>query len=402
MLDFTTLPRRFSLLCQPLVGLLDQAVESHNADYRTHKFSAKNHVLLTIFAQLVKAESSHALIEELNDLDSAHLERNLRQLIGFDKTDYWGQPLSLAQSSLSRANAQRSWRLWRYLFHRLLGMVRPHLNHHQLEGLDKLGEVVALDGSLFDCLPRMCWALYSSTKNKLKAHFFYNLDGLPDKLVLTTGKGSERSVLEQHLWPQVTYLVDRGYTDYDLFATLMHAQAHFVTRLRAKADFKLKTTHPVEVEAVTLGVVADQTIELKAKQAGAIEVRLVTYHEPLSGKCYRYLTSRFDLDSLTIVRLYLYRWEVELFIKWIKAHLRFDHWYSENENGVLIQLYAGLITFLLVKYFVALVAKPRYRVMNLETLRWLRLHLFEKAQAVEMVAYHRLPGASDTSPPVHK
>lgn len=90
MLDFTTLPRRFSLLCQPLVGLLDQAVESHNADYRTHKFSAKNHVLLTIFAQLVKAESSHALIEELNDLDSAHLERNLRQLIGFDKTDYWG------------------------------------------------------------------------------------------------------------------------------------------------------------------------------------------------------------------------------------------------------------------------------------------------------------------------
>ena len=191
-------------------------------------------------------------------------------------------------------------------------------------------------------------------------------------------------------------------TDYDLFDPLTRANSHFVTRLRAKADFKLKTVHPLEAEAATLGVVADQTIELKAKQAGPIELRMVTYQEPLSGKRYRYLTSRFDLDSLTIVRLYLYRWEVELFIKWIKAHLRLDHWYSENENGVLIQLYAGLITFLLVKYFVALVAKPRYRVMNLETLRWLRLHLFEKAQMVEIAAYHRLLGASDTSPPVHK
>ncbi len=167
-------------------------------------------------------------------------------MVGFDGTDYWGQPLSLNQSSWSRANSQRSWRLWRYLFHRLLKVVRCKVSFAQLEGLSGLGKLVAVDGSLFDCLPQMVWALYRSDSNKVKAHFFYEvLTLLPDKMVLTNGKGDERKVLEEHFSPYTTYILDRGYLDFTLFEQMLKHKADFVTRAKDNLNFKVLQSHPL-------------------------------------------------------------------------------------------------------------------------------------------------------------
>jgi hypothetical protein len=358
--------RLFHLLAAPLLAFLPQAIQTHNSNYRSHKFNAHHHLLLSVFAQLSGTASSIALLEELNEVEG---HSDLRQMIGFE-FDEFGQPITLNQSSFSRANTSRSYRLWKYCFHKLWQTAKAHCQPSLLEGL---GRVVAVDGTLFDCLPKMTWANYRSTKNKLKGHFFFNLDGLPERLVLTVGTGSERDVLRTNLRAGVTYLIDRGYNDYALFAHLMKAQAHFVTRLLSNAVVEAIKDYRVDEEAETLGVISDQKVFVGKDDAG-IEVRMVVFRH-LDGKEYRYSTSRFDIAATSVVELYLNRWAIETFFGWIKRHLQLGHWYSENENGVLIQLYAAMITFLLLKIYAACCTKVEFRAMRIEFIRWIRRHL---------------------------
>jgi hypothetical protein len=173
-MDFTTAKHLFELLVAPLMSFLQEAALTHKADYRTHKFSATQHVLLTIFAQLTHTESANELVDELNDLACQGQARNLRSLIGFNFSDVDG-PVQLNQSSFSRANQNRSYRLWQYCFHRLWHHLRPLVA--ELPELKGLGKLVAVDGTLLECVGRMSWAVYRQTKNKLKGHFFFDLAG---------------------------------------------------------------------------------------------------------------------------------------------------------------------------------------------------------------------------------
>jgi IS4 transposase len=143
--------------------------------------------------------------------------------------------------------------------------------------------------------------------------------------------------------------------------------------------------HPLEEEAARLGVISDQTVRL-GEAAQDLQVRLVGYRDS-TGKTYYYLTNRFELPALTIVELYLYRWEIELFFGWIKRHLQFGHWYSHNENRVLIQLYAGLITFLLLKLYAAFSAKPQWLALRIDFVRWVQRHLLDTITQAEVRAY---------------
>lgn len=376
--------RLFGLLCQPLLAFLDKAVVTHRADYRARKFKAATHLLVTLFAHLTQVESSNALLEALNDLTCSGQEPGLRALVGFNFTE-WGQPVTLNQSSFSRAMAHRSYRLWKYCFHRLYHLAGRHCSNSELAGL---GRVIAVDGTLLDCLGRMAWAAYRTTTHKLKGHLFFDLAGIPERLVLTVGRGSEREVLRTHLKPEVTYLLDRGYNDYILFEQIVLAGSHFVTRLLKNALYWPQLDYPVSYQAEQLGVISDQQIRLGDPYTGPL-FRLVVYCG-LDGKEYRYITSRFDVDSLTIVRLYEWRWQIERFFAWAKRHLQFAHWYSENENGVLIQLYAGLISFLLLKIYATHLAKDEYRAMRLDFVRWVRRHLFSLVEPSQFKHYLEL------------
>ena len=254
--------------------------------------------------------------------------------------------------------------------------------------LEGLGLVVTVDGTLFDCLPRMSWAVYRSTKNKPKGHFFFNLDGLPERLVLTVGTGNERDVLRTNFRAGVTYLLDRGYNDYQLFAHMMKMQAHFVTRLLSNALVDALEDYRVDQTQELKGVVSDQKVFI-GKGEGGVELRMVVYRD-VSGKDWHYITSRFDIAATSVVELYLNRWEIETFFGWMKGHLQLGHWYSENENGVLIQLYAALITFLLLKIYAAHCTKLEFRAMRLEFIRWVQRHLADPVSDDQWLSYTSL------------
>jgi IS4 transposase len=231
----------------------------------------------------------------------------------------------------------------------------------------------------------MTWAVYRTTIKKVKGHFFLNLDGLPQKLVLTDGKGSERAVLENQIKAGYFYVFDRGYDDYTLFAAFRTLHAHFLTRLKSSANFEVLENHPVPPEQARVGVSSDQTVRLGGPQS-ELKLRLIGYQES-TGKTYYYLTNRFDLDALSLVELYLYRWQIELFFGWIKRHLQFGHWYSQNPNGVLIQLYAGLITFLLLKLYAVHSSKPQWVALRIDFVRWIQRRLFNRVSQAEIEAY---------------
>jgi hypothetical protein len=379
--NFTTSKSLFELLISPISAYLPKAIERHKSDWRCRKFTTTHHFYLTIFAQLIGAKSSNALLEELNDPTCTHQQRKLRHLIGF------AEPTGLNQSSLSRANAHHCYEVWRDCFHQLVELTRKRACSIQLEGLER---VLFVDGSLFDWLPGMVWASYASTTNKVKGHFFLDLNGLPDKMVLTNGKGNEREILRTNFFAGFTYVFDRGYKDYDLFKGLLKAQAHFVTRLPSNANYRVLERKPIEPSQAKLGVLKDETIELGRHHYSAIaRVRLVTFKDS-QGQEWRYLTSREDQEALMVVELYLRRWDIEFFFRWIKRHLQVKHWYSRCENGVLIQLYATLITFLLLKLYAALDEGSRFKRMNIDFVRYIERHLFGEAASSQVVNYFHL------------
>ena len=305
-------------------------------------------------------------------------------MIGFDKFEF-GLPVTLDQSSFSRANQNHDFRVWRQCFHSLWPLVKQQVHPRQLEGL---GKVLLVDGSFFDCMHQMFWAIYGHTCNKVKGHFFYDLDGLPEKLVLTDGKGSEREILRHELKAFVTYIVDRGYDEYQLYRDIIKKHAHLVTRLKKSANFEVLEQRLVPVDQVILGVVSDQTVRLGSDD-NTVKLRLVVYRDT-DGKEWQYLTTRFDLAAYTIVELYSYRWQIELFFGWIKRHLQLSHWYSYDKNGVLIQLYAALITFLLLKLYSALCGKVHFKAMHIDFVRWVRRHLFDQIAEADIISYLKL------------
>jgi hypothetical protein len=426
----TTSITRFEQFLSPLSKAVDleKLALTHNTDARCRKFSTLQHLKLSLFAHLDKENcpSTRAIIEQINDPNDP---KRLRHLLGFPATNEYelkpNEPFSLNQSSLSRANSERNYRVWQHCFHRLHRLARAHFDPNQLDGLlsfalspssqsqSELGRVVAVDGSLFDCLPRMVWALYRSHSFKCKVHFFYNLDTLPERIVLTAGKASERAVLDEWLVPYTTYLIDRGYNSYELFAHIKANRSHFVTRLLSAATYQMVSEAKVSPADFELGLRSDETIRLtvkvspkeqlfrkmlsSARDSQAIkeanpadeyelELRLVTF-AAMDGRTYRYLTSRFDLCAMDIVRLYLLRWEIERFIAWIKRYLSFEHWYSHDLNGVLIQLYAGLICYLLFKLAVLGKFSAELVSLNLTNLRHFKRHLLDKVSQSQLEAY---------------
>lgn len=417
---------RFALVCQPLLVHLEAVAAAHQIETKCRKFGFKTHLLLTIFAHLMQVESTRALIEALNDTDGGEqlATANLRQLVEFDHLDFWGEPVSLNQSSYSRANAERPWQFWRDLTGKVLNGLRPHLNRRQLEGMPvtDLAKLLVVDGSLFDCLSTMNWATYRPGVNKFKLHLFYALDGLPTELTLTPGNGSEREILRQNLQAGFTYLFDRGYNDYELYALIVEHSADFVTRLLKNARYEVVAEQPLASESLAVGVQSDRLIRLRGtysrsicgqagepapEQTGTVQVkeplpvmRLVVA-QGLDGKSYEVLTSRLDLSARQVALMYLYRWEIETFFGWFKRHLVFEHWYSQNSNGVLIQLWAGMLTFLLLKSYQAGACQPKFGALRVENLRWLRRHLAQRANGVEVESYALFGLKWATAPPVH-
>jgi len=315
------------------------------------------------FAQLTYRES-------LRDIEAclrAHRE----------KLYHMGIRSRVSRSTLADANEVRDWRIYADFAQRLIGMARK-LYADDSFGVDLKETVYALDTTTIDlCLSVFPWAPFRSAKAAVKLHTLLDLRGnIPVFIHISDGKMHEVNILDQLApEPGSFYIVDRGFLDFERLFRFHEAGSFFVTRGKANLKAQRRYSHPVDR---TSGLICDQTIVLTgfySHKGFQTPLRRIRFKDPKTGKRLIFLTNNFALPALTITNLYRCRWQVELFFKWIKQHLRIKQFYGTSENAVKTQIWIAVSVYVLVA-----IVKKRLNISAslYEMLQILSLTMFEK------------------------
>lgn len=213
----------------------------------------------------------------------------------------------------------------------------------------ELGDLVAIDGSLIDGVLSMHWADYRTNSKKAKLHFGLDLNrGVPHKLFLTEGKGAERPFVSKIIEPGQTGVLDRGYQAHHLFDQWQLDDCHFVCRIKESTHKDILKEYPIREDS---HIFFDANVLLGTSNANQTKepVRLVGYI--IEGKKYWVATDRYDLSAEQVALVYKLRWDVESFFAWWKRHLNVYHLFARSENGLMVQILSGLITYLLLAIY---------------------------------------------------
>ena len=298
---------------------------------------------------------------------------------------------AVKRSTLADANETRDWRIWAEFAQRLIAQARELYKSENL-GIDLAETVYALDATTIDlCLSLFPWAPFRSTKAAIKLHTLLDLRGaIPSFIHISNGKLHDVHALDMLIIePGAIYVMDRGYLDFERLYALDQAGAFFVTR--AKSNLDARRLYSAASDRAH-GVIADQTIVLNGYVTSHLypaHLRRIRFKDRETGKSLVFLTNQFAHPPQTIAALYKARWQVELFFKWIKQHLRIKRFYGLSENAVKSQIWIAIATYVLI----AIVKKRLALDASLYTLlQILSLTIFEK-----MPIKHALSLAEDTS-----
>ena len=340
-------------------------VKRYQGDAGVRSLSAAEHFRVMAFAQLTWRES-------LRDIE-ASLGANPSKLYGM------GFRSLIKKSTLADANERRDWRIWADLAAVLIRRARKIYIEEDL-GLDLKNTVYALDSSTIDlCMSLFPWALFRSTKSAVKIHTLLDLRGaIPAFIYLSDGKTHDTKVLDMLVFePGAFYVMDRGYMDFKRLYRLHQAGAFFVTR--AKNNLRARRVYSAPTDRDT-GVIADQRVTLEgfyAIQDYPEHIRRIRFADPTTGQTLIFLTNNTSLPATTIAALYKNRWQVELFFKWIKQHLRIKHFFGTSENAVKTQIWSAVCTYVLI----AIIKKELQLNASLYTcLQILSVCIFEKTE----------------------
>jgi transposase len=296
----------------------------------------------------------------------------------------------VTRSTLADANENRDWRIYADFAQVLIAEARKLYTNDDF-GVQLDSTVYALDASTIDlCLSLFPWAKFRKAKGALKLHMLLNLRGnIPEFIHISDGKLHDVNVLDI-MEPEAgsIYVMDRGYVDFKRFYALQRVSAFFVTR--AKKNMKFQRRHSRTVDKST-GLRCDQSIVLTGVDSrdGYPEmIRRIAYRDPKTGKRLVFLTNNFTLPALTITQLYKARWQIELFFKWIKQHLRIKTFYGTSENAVKTQIWIAVSVYVLV----AIVKKRLGLEDSLYTiLQILSVGLFEKTHILQAFSRSQAP-----------
>jgi Domain of unknown function (DUF4372)/Transposase DDE domain len=340
-----------------------RCVARYDGERKVKSFSCLDQFLCMAFAQLTYRES-------LRDIEAC-----LRAQA--DKLYHMGIKSRVSRSTLSDANEVRDWRIYADFAQSLIGIAR-RLYAKEPFGVDLKETVYALDASTIDlCLSVFAWAPFRSTKAAVKLHTLLDLRGnIPTFLHISDGKLHDVNVLDLLLpEPGAFYVMDRGYVDFERLHRLHEAGSFFVTRAKSNLKAQRRYSHPVDRST---GLICDQTIVLTgfySRQDFDTPLRRIKFKDPTTGKPLVFLTNNFALPAITIADLYRCRWQVELFFKWIKQHLRIKVFFGTSENAVKTQIWIAVSVYVLV----AIVKKRLNLSASLyEMLQILSLTMFEK------------------------
>lgn len=354
---------------------LDRCVHRYGGHKRIRSFSCRDQYLAMSFAQLTYRES-------LRDIEACLAAVP-------DKLYHLGFRSSISRSTLADANEKRDWRIYADYAQRLVAEARRLYIDEPL-GLEELDQreqtVYALDATTIDlCLSVFPWARFRRTKAGVKMHTLLDIRGsIPACTWITEARFGDVRILDSLIpEPGSIYLLDRAFLDFARLHRLNAAHATFVTR--AKRGLRWTRLYSRKVDRST-GLICDQTIRLTGTtsvQDYPNHLRRVSYRDPQTGKKLDFLTNDFTLLPLTVTELYRLRWQVELFFKWIKQHLRIKTFYGTSPNAVKTQIWIAISVYLLVA-----IARKRLQIeRDLYTiLQILSVYPFEKAPLAQVLS----------------
>jgi hypothetical protein len=354
----------------------DRCVRKHKGNYRTRKFSCLDQFLCMAFAQLTYRTSLRDIEICLNSLTPKLYHAGIRG--------------SIARNTLAKANEVRSWRIYGDFAHILIDHARKLYARDKLE-VDLEQTVYAFDSTTVDlCLKLFPWAKFRRRKAAVKLHTLIDLRGnIPTFIHISTGKTHDVKALDYLLIEAgAFYIMDRGYIDFGRLYRFQIGMAFFVTR--AKKNLQCRCVSRRRVNKTT-GLRCDQTIVLTGVDTATeypVPLRRIKYVDPKTRKRFVFLTNNFELDALTIAKLYKCRWQVELFFKWIKQHLRIKAFYGTSENAVKTQIWIAISVYVLVA-----ILKKELRLdrsLN-EILQILSIGLFEKTPIFQALSPQKIP-----------
>jgi hypothetical protein len=313
-----------------------RCVSRYGGDSRYRGFSCWDQYLAMAFAQLTYRES-------LRDIEAC-----LRSLGG--KLYHMGFQGQVSRSTLADANETHDWRIFADFAAYLIGVARPLYAGDPI-GADLDQTVYALDSTTIDlCLKLFPWARFRTNKGAIKMHTLLDLHGnIPTFIRITAGKVSDVKILDD-LTPEAGafYVMDRGYIDFMRLFEFTLSSAFFVTRTKTNLRLDRRYSHAVDDAT---GVRSDQTVILttnRSVQAYPDPLRRISYVDLETKKQLKFLTNNFDLPALTIAQLYKARWQVELFFKWVKQHLRIKTFFGISENAVKTQIWIAISVYVLL------------------------------------------------------
>ena len=346
-------------------------VSRYRGEYRAKSFSTFDQFLCLAYAQMAGRES----LRDIQTCLNSHKEKLYH--IGFRG--------DVSRTTLADANERRDWRIFQDFGQILIGIAQELYKGDPL-AIELKQPLYAFDSTTIDlCLSLFPWAEFRKTKAAVKMHTLIDLRGIiPTFVAITTGKVNDVKLLDKMpVQEDAIYTMDRGYVDYARLYAIHKQGAFFV--IRAKDNLKFKRLYSAPKDRET-GIRADQVITLvtkKSKKGYPERLRRVSYVDRERNKRLVFLTNNFDIPAKTVADVYKQRWQVELFFKWIKQHLRFKRFYGTSENAVKSQIWVGLCIYLLFA-----IAKKRLDIpCTLYTfLQILEVNLFERKPISSLVA----------------
>jgi hypothetical protein len=352
-----------------------KCVDRYNGNRYVKNFSCWDQFLCMAFAQLTYRESLRDIESCLGSVGS--------------KLYHMGFRSTVSRSTLADANDSRDWRIYADFAQVLIALARPlYVSDPIRANIDET--LYALDSTTIDlCLSLFPWAKFRRTKAGVKMHTLLDLRGnIPSFIQITDAKMSDVNILDE-LLPEsgAFYVMDRGYVDFARLFVFVMCSAFFVIRTKTNVLLQRRYSRPVDK---TTGLRSDQTVVLKTEDSAHAypdPLRRITYFDKETNKHLTFLTNNFLLPALTITEIYKSRWQVELFFKWIKQHLRIKAFFGTSENAVKTQIWIAVSVYVLV----AIIRKRLGLQATLyEILQILSLTLFEKQPILQVL------GASDS------
>lgn len=351
-------------------------VGQYAGDHRTRRFSCAEQFRAMAFAQLTYRES-------LRDIEACLSAQSAKRYhLGFRST--------VARSTLADANENRDWRLYAEFAQRLIAQARRLYAEESL-AVELSNTVYALDSTTIDlCLSMFPWARYRGSTGAVKVHTLLDLRGaIPSFIRVSRGNVNDVNALDWFT-PEAGafYVMDRGYCDFARLYTLKQAGAFFVTRAKKNLDAQRLSSSASDRNA---GVICDQRVALRGELSQhryPEPLRRIRFNDPGTGKRLVFLTNQMTLPALTICALYKSRWQIELFFKWVKQHLRIKRFYGTSQNAVKTQIWIAVTIYVLV----AIIKKRLNLEASLHTLlQILSVSIFEKMPLAEALSNNDYP-----------